>query len=656
MNRLQYNLKVFIFAILCSFLLVISGGVDASGETENLSGQAEVVWPELRSGNFDIYYSRLTDSGWTEKIPLSDSAETTDMMPAFCLGGDGVRWVVWTADSGPKSELFYCRSNEGGWTDPKKISTGLLFNTAPSIWVDQKNMPWIVWAGSNGKGSDIFFSRWDGHGWEQALRVSRADATPDIMPLIGVDRGGIPWVCWFGFDGDRYRPYSSKWSSGGWGGETESDTDNLYEALIAMGDAGGVPTLPGFVTDPEKACVHVHNRGQLQSFPIQYLSLGNLLTINASSGSETIVESLLSPSGELIILGFGDSITQGYPYRDEPGGGGRFPLPDNGYEPTLETLLAVDSRSSQVLNWGVAGEKTYDGLKRINSVLSNPYADYILILEGTNDYWHISYETTIFNLGWMIDESRDQNVTPILSTLTPDTLNPEKPITTEYNPAIRELAVQKGVRLADQYAALIGGWELSYTYDGLHPNAVGYNVMAQTWFNAIPDGPTVTTGEATAVGRTTARLNGTVNPNGSETTYRFEYGTTAAYGSFTSTAGAGSGTVTSAVDALASGLTDETLYHYRLTAANSGGTTCGYDRTFTTHRPWCDGCQGDVVVLENVTYVSGTDCECVGGTSITIRSGVIIESGAHVTFTAPRVTINSGFTAQSGAVVDVTVP
>jgi lysophospholipase L1-like esterase len=652
MSRLQNNLILLIFAILCSFPLVISGSVDASGETENVSDQAEVVWPEFRNGNYDIYYSRLTDSGWTEKIPLSDSAETNDMMPSIGLGGDDVRWVVWTADSGQKSELFYCHSNEGEWTDPKKISTGLLFNTAPSILIDQKNMPWIVWAGSNGKRSDIFYSRWDGHGWEQPLRVNKADSTPDIMPLIGVDREGIPWVCWFGFDDYRYRPYSCKWSSGGWGDEIESENDNLYEILIAMSDAGGVPTLPPFVTDPDKACVYVRNRGQLQSLAIRYFSIENLLTINAPSVSEPIIESLLSPSGELIILGFGDSITQGYPYITIPGDGRRV----GGYEPELESNLIVDSRPSRVLNWGVGGEWTVAGLVRINDVLTaDPNADYILILEGTNDIQHNLYdfETTVFNLGQMIEKSWERGVIPILSTLIPDTtvLGLAKQINTTYNPAIKDLAAEKGVILADQYAGLIDNWD-SYNYDYRHPNYEGYLAMAHIWFSVIPKPPTATTMAAGPIGFTSAVLNGTVNPDGVSTQYYFEYGQTTSYGTTTTVNFAGSGIGAAAVSEPVINLAIETSYHFRIVAFSSAGISYGDDLTFATHIPSCDGCGGDVVILQDVVFSEGTECECAAGTSISIEN-VTIESGADVRFVAPEVNIGNQFNAELGSSVSI---
>lgn len=94
--------------------------------------------------------------------------------------------------------------------------------------------------------------------------------------------------------------------------------------------------------------------------------------------------------------------------------------------------------------------------------------------------------------------------------------------------------------------------------------------------------PTVTTNPATSVTSDSAQLNGTVNPNGKSTTYYFEYGTTKSYGSHTVTSNAGSGTNNVSVSATITGLSPNTIYHYRIVATNNGGTSYGRDRTFHT--------------------------------------------------------------------------
>jgi hypothetical protein len=94
--------------------------------------------------------------------------------------------------------------------------------------------------------------------------------------------------------------------------------------------------------------------------------------------------------------------------------------------------------------------------------------------------------------------------------------------------------------------------------------------------------PSATTGAATSVTQGGATVSGTVDPQGTATTYRFEYGTSSSYGLQTAEVDAGSGS--GAVDASAnlSGLTSDTTYHYRLVATNAAGVTRGSDRTLKT--------------------------------------------------------------------------
>jgi hypothetical protein len=77
-------------------------------------------------------------------------------------------------------------------------------------------------------------------------------------------------------------------------------------------------------------------------------------------------------------------------------------------------------------------------------------------------------------------------------------------------------------------------------------------------------------------------LNAEINPNALAAIYRFEYGTTPAYGERApegeGTAGAGASDVL--VSQQLSGLVAGTLYHYRVVAKSAGGETVGADHTF----------------------------------------------------------------------------
>jgi hypothetical protein len=97
--------------------------------------------------------------------------------------------------------------------------------------------------------------------------------------------------------------------------------------------------------------------------------------------------------------------------------------------------------------------------------------------------------------------------------------------------------------------------------------------------------PSVSTGAASSITPTTAKLNGSVTPNALATNWYFEYGTTTNYGTRTATKSAGSGGTAQNESASITKLKVATLYHYRLVASNSAGTTAGSDHTFSTSLP-----------------------------------------------------------------------
>ncbi len=67
----------------------------------------------------------------------------------------------------------------------------------------------------------------------------------------------------------------------------------------------------------------------------------------------------------------------------------------------------------------------------------------------------------------------------------------------------------------------------------------------------------------------------------------------------------------------------------------------------------CPDCSGDAVVLDDITFLSNTTCECVGDRFIIIGAGVVIEPGAIVTFKSPMVKGQDGFHAPKNATVHI---
>jgi hypothetical protein len=97
--------------------------------------------------------------------------------------------------------------------------------------------------------------------------------------------------------------------------------------------------------------------------------------------------------------------------------------------------------------------------------------------------------------------------------------------------------------------------------------------------------PVAVTGSVSSVTTKSAKLGGSVNPNGETSTWYFEYGTTTGYGSKTPAKTVAKGGKAVGVSATVTGLKISTTYHYRLVASNGSGTNVGGDRVFGTAGP-----------------------------------------------------------------------
>jgi len=94
--------------------------------------------------------------------------------------------------------------------------------------------------------------------------------------------------------------------------------------------------------------------------------------------------------------------------------------------------------------------------------------------------------------------------------------------------------------------------------------------------------PAASTDPAARITNTSAVIHGTVNPNGAATTYFFQWGLTTSYGGNGAPHHLAARPQNAAVADPLQGLTPGTVYHYRVVATNSLGTSYGADRTFKT--------------------------------------------------------------------------
>jgi hypothetical protein len=153
---------------------------------------------------------------------------------------------------------------------------------------------------------------------------------------------------------------------------------------------------------------------------------------------------------------------------------------------------------------------------------------------------------------------------------------------TSYGASTPEVYVGSGTTSVEELqkvASLLAddGYDFRIVATNKNGTTDGANETFKTTGTKVPLAETV---GASAVTETGATLNGVVNPDGVETKYSFQYGTTISYGKETAAVSAGAGTANLNESKAVTGLTAKTTYHYRVVATNANGTTDGPDQTF----------------------------------------------------------------------------
>ena len=164
-------------------------------------------------------------------------------------------------------------------------------------------------------------------------------------------------------------------------------------------------------------------------------------------------------------------------------------------------------------------------------------------------------------------------------------------------------------------ATLASGNPVTVT-DGATTSGINAALVA---VNGSATPPIVATGSASGVGTGSATVSGTVNPKGTATTYHFDYGTSTNYGTQAPAPpdpSAGSGTTAQTESTTLTGLSQNTVYHYRIEATNASGTSYGTDQTFTTTggTPPPPLPPPAPVVSTGLVYNVGSGSAVVGGT------------------------------------------
>lgn len=207
------------------------------------------------------------------------------------------------------------------------------------------------------------------------------------------------------------------------------------------------------------------------------------------------------PAGPLTIVALGDSLTEGD--GDQPGEGGGFPA-------RLSKAIKEVRPNSQIINLGKSG---WDSAQLIEGQLPDALAAHphlALVWIGSNDLWNNSGPgqeaadlarytnnldqtlraltesgTRVF-IALLDDQSQRPYATdPASAGMSPEGVADMSRLVSAFNAAIAARATAYGATTVDFYHTTIFTDPATLAEDGLHPNAKGYDLIAQIWFAAI---------------------------------------------------------------------------------------------------------------------------------------------------------------------------
>lgn len=170
------------------------------------------------------------------------------------------------------------------------------------------------------------------------------------------------------------------------------------------------------------------------------------------------------------ILFFGDSITAGYGLEQSEA----FPA-------HIQSKIDELGLEYKVINGGLSGETSAGGLRRINWVLQRPIDVMILELGGNDGLRGIDLSDTRKNLQGIIDKAQAKypSIQIIIAGMqVPPNLGIE--YTKEFSNLYVELAQQNELPLIPFILEQVGGKEDLNLPDGIHPNAEGHKLVAET--------------------------------------------------------------------------------------------------------------------------------------------------------------------------------
>ncbi|GAB2785024.1 arylesterase [Rhabdobacter roseus] len=212
------------------------------------------------------------------------------------------------------------------------------------------------------------------------------------------------------------------------------------------------------------------------------LALGMLLacnndksSTNEEASSTSARDTSTSASTKKTILFFGNSLTAGYGLD-----------PSEAFPALIQARIDSLKLPYTVVNAGVSGETSAGGNGRIDWVLRQPVAVFVLELGGNDGLRGIPLEETRKNLQAIIDKVRAKYPeTKIVLAGMQIPPNLGQSYTQEFSRLYPELAQKNNLTLIPFLLEGVGGEARLNLQDGIHPTAEGHRLVADNVWEVL---------------------------------------------------------------------------------------------------------------------------------------------------------------------------
>ena len=173
------------------------------------------------------------------------------------------------------------------------------------------------------------------------------------------------------------------------------------------------------------------------------------------------------------IVALGDSLTAGLGLLEQ-----------QAYPAMLQRRVDADGYAFDVVNAGVSGETTAGGLRRLDWALEGDVRVLILALGANDGLRGLSVGAMKNNLVEIIERTKEKGIVVILAGMeAPPNYGPE--YTVAFRQVFQDVAREQRVLFVPFLLVKVAGQSNLNQGDGIHPNAAGAAIMADTVWGVL---------------------------------------------------------------------------------------------------------------------------------------------------------------------------